>query len=194
MGTIARFLSLGSPRWQRPPVSRVRFRRLDADWTDTPSGQRDSEKYTHCSSCNRFFNLDADLMVKAISLLTLALSLTVTQAKAQSAPLNDSTTSDQVKPLERYECVIGSCLAFSLVDYLGYNILVKSNPYATTKIIALHVLDIAFGGAINYFLYKTCGLSSAISFDFIWWTWGLDLGFSGWGDVINPPSPWVNRA
>ena len=133
-------------------------------------------------------------MVKAISLLTLALSLTVTQAKAQSAPLNDSTTSDQVKPLERYECVIGSCLAFSLVDYLGYNILVKSNPYATTKIIALHVLDIAFGGAINYFLYKTCGLSSAISFDFIWWTWGLDLGFSGWGDVINPPSPWVNRA
>jgi hypothetical protein len=96
--------------------------------------------------------------------------------------------------LKRIEYVVGSSLAFSLVDYLGYNILVKPNPYNTTNIIALHVLDIAFGSAINYFLYKTCGLSSAISFDLIWWTWGLDLGFYGWGDVINPANPWVNRA
>jgi hypothetical protein len=132
-------------------------------------------------------------MVKAISIVTLALSLAVPRAKAQ-----DSTHTDGAKPidkpLERYEYVIGSCLAFSLVDYLGYNILVKSNPYSTGKINALHVLDVTLGGAINYFLYKTCGLSSALSFDLIWWTWGLDLGFSGWGDVINPPSPWVNRA
>ncbi len=57
----------------------------------------------------------------------------------------------------------------------------------------LHIFDAAFGGAINYFLYQTCGISSAISFDLIWWTWGLDLGFSGWGDVINPAYPWINR-
>lgn len=95
--------------------------------------------------------------------------------------------------LERYESVIGSCLAFSLLDYVGYNLLVTPNHGSASSILSLHLFDAAFGGAINYFLYKTCGLPSAISFDLIWWTWGLDLGFSGWGDAIDPATPWVNR-
>ena len=27
----------------------------------------------------------------------------------------------------------------------------------------------------------------------MWWTWDLDLAFSGWGDLINPAYPWINR-
>jgi hypothetical protein len=95
--------------------------------------------------------------------------------------------------LERYGFVVGSCLAFSLLDYIGYNTLVTPNHGSASSILSLHIFDAAFGSAINYFLYKTCGLPSAISFDLIWWTWGLDLGFSGWGDAINPATPWVNR-
>jgi hypothetical protein len=132
-------------------------------------------------------------MVKAISLLTLALSIAVSQAKAQNAANQDSTNTDGAQRLERFEFVLGSCLAFSLADYAGYNIFVKGDQSRTGAIFGLHVFDAAFGGAINYFLYKTCGLSTAISFDLVWWTWGLDLGFSGWGDVINPATPWVNR-
>jgi hypothetical protein len=127
-------------------------------------------------------------MVKTIFFLMLALSLTVSCAKAQ-----DSTHTAGDLRLERYELVLGSALTFSLVDYLGYNIFVTSNPAKTQQNFFLHVFDAAFGGAINYFLYKTCGLSSAISFDLMWWTWDLDLGFSGWGDVINPAYPWINR-
>ena len=127
-------------------------------------------------------------MVKTIFFLTLALSLIALSVKAQ-----DSTHTEGEQRLERYELVIGSALAFSLVDYIGYNIFVTSNPAKTQQNFLLHIFNGAFGGAINYFLYKTCGLSSAISFDLMWWTWDLDLGFSGWGDVINPAYPWINR-
>jgi hypothetical protein len=132
-------------------------------------------------------------MVRIILLLTLFLSLAVLPAKAQSWTTQDSTKTAGEQRLERYELVIGSALAFSLVDYIGYNIFVTSNPAKTQQNFLLHIFDAAFGGTINYFLYKTCGLSSAISFDLLWWTWGLDLGFSGWGDVINPAYPWINR-
>jgi hypothetical protein len=108
--------------------------------------------------------------------------------------LNDSAKAQAHSTrLQRYESVIGSCLAFSLLDYVGYNIIVTPNRRSSMSIVSLHLFDAAFGGAINYFLYKTCGLPSAISFDLIWWTWGLDLGFSGWGDAIDPATPWVNR-
>ncbi len=110
-----------------------------------------------------------------------------------SAKAQDSTHTAGELRLERYELVIGSALTFSLVEYLGYNIFVTSNPAKTQQNVLLHVFDAAFGGAINYFLYQTCGLSSAISFDLMWWTWNLDLGFYGWGDVINPAYPWINR-
>jgi hypothetical protein len=121
--------------------------------------------------------------MKRLLICTILLLIMTTNVRGQ-----DSTR------LKRIEYVVGSCLAFSLVDYLGYNIFVKGDPGKTTAILALHVFDAAMGAAINYFLYKTCGLSSALSFDLTWWTWGLDMGFSGWGDVINPASPWVNRA
>jgi hypothetical protein len=127
-------------------------------------------------------------MVKAVLLFTFALSLAVSSAKAQ-----DSIHTAGELRLKRYESVIGSCLAFSLVDYAGYNIFVKSDQTRAGAILALHVFDFALGAAINYFLYTTCGLSSAISFDAIWWTWGLDLGFFGWGELTNPAYPWINR-
>ncbi len=124
----------------------------------------------------------------------MLLSLVAMRAMAQDSTrtVGEQHPAGELR-LKRYELVVGSGLAFSLVDYLGYNIFVTSDQTRTTAILALHLFNIAFGGAINYFLYKTCGLPSAISFDLIWWTWGLDLGFSGWGDVINPAYPWINR-
>jgi len=108
--------------------------------------------------------------------------------------LNAPLRAQDSTRLERIGYVLGASLAFSLLDYVGYNIVVTPNHQSASSIVSLHIFDAAFGSAINYFLYKTCGLSSAISFDLIWWTWGLDLGFSGWGDVVNPAAPWVNRA
>ncbi len=133
-------------------------------------------------------------MVRVTLIILVALPFYAFPAKAQCWVNLDSTKTDGVQRFERYEAVIGSCLAFSLLDYTGYNIFVVSHQNRTGAILGLHAFDAALGSAINYFLYKTFGLSSAISFDLIWWTWGLDLGFSGWGDLIDPAAPWVNRS
>lgn len=127
-------------------------------------------------------------MVKAFLLSICLLLSTILNARAQ-----DTTNVAGGNRLERYGAVLGSGMVFSLLDYVGYNIFVKGDQTRTAQIFGLHVFDALMGGAINYFLYKTCGISTACSFDLLWWTWGLDLGFSGWGDVINPASPWVNR-
>jgi hypothetical protein len=97
--------------------------------------------------------------------------------------------------LERYEYVIGGSAAFSLFDYIGYNLL-KYNPTTTT---VYRVLQGSVQLAISYFLYEKLGLPSAISFNLLWWSWVDDLGYYGWTNLFNPPSDalhtsdWENR-
>jgi len=105
---------------------------------------------------------------------------------ATSARAQDSTR------LERFEYVLGASAAFSLLDYIGFNLDVRQ--LHNTQWVYHGIQGLA-QAAITYFLYKTCGLSSAISFNLIWWTWGDDLGYYGWAYAINPAShgSWENR-
>ena len=94
--------------------------------------------------------------------------------------------------------VVGASLAFSLFDYVGYSFTRPEGEHFTRRDPALlsvyRVLQVAVQSAITYFLYKECGLSSAISFNLIWWTWGDDLAFNGWGYLFDPVyPPWANR-
>jgi hypothetical protein len=134
-------------------------------------------------------------MVKIILLLPLFLSLAVLPAKAQSWTTQDSTKTAGEQRLERIEYVVGSAVAFSLFDYTGFNVLGSMHLKNDNKVglTMLHLLDAFAGTGINYFLYSKFGLSSAISFDLIWWTWGNDMGFYGWTYLLNPASPWINR-
>ncbi len=59
------------------------------------------------------------LFQKTAWFLLLVVFMVGNTAKAQ-----DSTNTEGANRLQRYELVIGSGLAFSLVDYLGYNIFV----------------------------------------------------------------------
>lgn len=97
--------------------------------------------------------------------------------------------------IERYEYVLGSTLAFSLGDYIDYNMLkaynVGDHPYNAP--IAFRIIEVTLQAAISYFLYKECGLSSAISFNLIWWTWGDDFAYYGWGQLLSW-FPWESRA
>ena len=91
--------------------------------------------------------------------------------------------------LERVAYVIGGSVTFSLLDFLGFN-LTESHPGAR---LGYRVIQVVSQTAISYFLYKKFGLTSAISFNLIWWTWGDDLGFYGWTNLVNPAAPWFNR-
>jgi hypothetical protein len=106
---------------------------------------------------------------------TLLLSIGMTFLITSSALAQDSTR------LTRYEYVVGATLAYSLIDYYGFNI-IGTEWHAKS---VYRVLQVGIQTAITYFLYKELGLTSAISFNLIWWTWGTDLTYYGWANALN---------
>jgi hypothetical protein len=105
--------------------------------------------------------------------------------------LNNSAKAQDSTRLERYGYVIGASLAYSLFDYVGWS-LERNDNFRTTSLY--RILEGTVQAAITYFLYKECGLSSAISFTLLWWTWVDDLAYYGWANVLNPHwPPWENR-
>ncbi|MFI5264273.1 MAG: hypothetical protein ACHQM6_07145, partial [Candidatus Kapaibacterium sp.] len=101
-------------------------------------------------------------------------------------------TSESAKHLSRIErigYVCGASLAFSLFDYIGAN----STKFSDPGRAVYRVIEVTVQTGISYFLYKKCGLSSAISFNLIWWTWGDDIAYYGWAYALNPKRPWEGR-
>jgi hypothetical protein len=108
-------------------------------------------------------------------------------------PIHAQTDSARWKHIEY---VAGASVAFSFFDYWGFNLVNR------TKFISPYrVLEGIVQLAISYFLYKTCGISSTIAFNLMWWTWDDDIFYYGWADLFNLKSPnalnpviWENRA
>jgi hypothetical protein len=100
-----------------------------------------------------------------------------------------SESAKTLTRIDRIGYVCGASLAFSLFDYVGFN----ATKSSTTALSVYRVLQVATQSGITYFLYKECGLSSAISFNLIWWTWGDDIGYFGWAYAFNPKPPWEGR-
>jgi hypothetical protein len=76
-------------------------------------------------------------------------------------------------PLERALWVTGGVVTFASFDYLVVG-LFRPNHEDVYK-----VLQYAVQAGITYILYKKCGLSSAIGFNTIWWTYGADMVYYG---------------
>ncbi len=112
--------------------------------------------------------------MKKILIFTMLSVLPISTLRAQ-----DSTR------IQRYEYVLGSTLVFSFADYVGYNLVKKAAGAEAGGYFYIppifSISRVLVQSAITYFLYKECGLSSAISFNLIWWTWGDDLAYYGWG-------------
>ena len=97
---------------------------------------------------------------------------------------------------ERAAWVMGSSLAISLGDFIAYNLWrdhIDWQPGLHAPFLFRFVQG-SIQAAITYFLYKELGLKTAISFNLLWWTWFDDLLFYGWGEALNPASPWPNRS
>ena len=120
----------------------------------------------------------------------LIISLLLVLVYSATAYSQDTTAAIHSTRPERMEYVLGATAAFSLFDYIGYN-LVRKNAEAST---IYRIVQGVTQAAISYILYKTVGLSSAISFNLIWWTWGDDIAYYGWTQLFNPAGPvWENR-
>jgi hypothetical protein len=127
------------------------------------------------------------------TIIFLLLVIAFHEAKAQP----DSLSGFQFPPKESFRTkiehgvyVIGASLAYSLVDYIGYNLVRKENKAP----ISFRIGMIALQSGLSYFLYKQCGLNSAISFNLIWWTWSDDFAYYGWANTLNPSFLVENRS
>ncbi|MDP4199690.1 MAG: hypothetical protein Q8922_03705 [Bacteroidota bacterium] len=116
---------------------------------------------------------------------TIIIPVVLTMLLATDVQAQDSTR------VQRIEYVVGASLTFALADYLGWNLDIYNHP-GNSKVV-YRSLQLVAQAAISYFLYKTCGLNSAIAFNLVWWTWGDDLAFYGYQLGINPAAPWPNR-
>src|ERR1017187_6250425 len=103
--------------------------------------------------------------MKSITFLILILTMCYSQSHAQD------TTNTWAR---RTAFVVGSSLVFSFADYVAFNLLKKAagaqagGDFERPPIF--NISRVLVQSAITYFLYKECGLSSAISFNLIWWT------------------------
>src|SRR5438034_7253079 len=68
--------------------------------------------------------------------------------------------------LERLAYVAGCSVAFSLLDFIGFN----ATQFDKTARTGYRILQVTSQVALSYFLYQKFGLSSAVSFNLIWWT------------------------
>jgi hypothetical protein len=141
--------------------------------------------------------------MKFLVIIFLSVFLVSSSGRAQdstkaldSTQRQDTTKVSESSRFERAGYVLGASLGLSLFDYLGFNI-ARNNwdtHYGHPALLVYHLVLGAVGTAINYILYEKLGLSSAIAFDLMWWTWADDFGFYGWANLLNPAEPWGNRS
>lgn len=131
-----------------------------------------------------------------------AIPLTLTQDTASRSFFDNVSTwakDNWIRPgttkLERIAYVIGASLVFSLYDYIAFHKVVFAPDNKDLSVpFAYRVAQSTVQGALSFFLYEQVGLSSAVAFNTIWWTWGDDLAFYGWLNLINAAAPWYNRS
>lgn len=132
-------------------------------------------------------------MVRVVSILVLSVSLML----AAGTPVRAQDTLHPSTKLERAAWVVGSSLAWSLFDYVGYNYLRRGYANNSSP-FGYRVVQSILQWGIAYMLYEKFGLPTAISFTLTWWTWNDDLAYYGWANVFNPARPpdchcWENR-
>lgn len=112
-------------------------------------------------------------------------------SRAQSIFEHDTNSTR----LDRYGYVLGSSLVFALGDYVGFNLIKKAHGEQGFKAppALYRVAEGLSQAAITYFLYRICGLNSAIAFNLIWWTWGDDFAYYEWEQLLGF-FPWDHRA
>lgn len=103
--------------------------------------------------------------------------------------VSDTLANDGRTDSEKLLYLAGASLGFALFDYIGYN-LVRDNP-TTTPIYRVVQKLIQLG--ISWVLYEELGLPTAIAFNLIWWTWGLDAIYYGYTELFNVGGAWSGR-
>ncbi|MBR9975905.1 MAG: hypothetical protein KFF77_10025 [Bacteroidetes bacterium] len=85
----------------------------------------------------------------------------------------------------------GAAMGLALFDYVGYNLARASGDHGS--LVVYRVLQGLAQLAVSWMLYEKLGLPSAIGFNVLWWTWGLDAIFYGYTELFNVGGSWSGR-
>lgn len=84
--------------------------------------------------------------------------------------------------------VVGASLAFSLFDYVAFNIARKHD-----KVGLYRPLQVAAQAGLTFLLKEKFGWKTAGAFNALWWTFNDDLLYYGWAHLLNPGHGWDSR-
>ncbi len=101
----------------------------------------------------------------------------------------DTTAARSPGAGEKLLWLAGASLSYALFDYAGFNLVRGNNT--TTPIY--RVVQALVQAGITWFLYEKLGLSTAVAFNVIWWTWGMDALFYGYTELFNVGGEWKGR-
>jgi hypothetical protein len=80
-------------------------------------------------------------------------------------------------------------LSMSLFDYVGFNLVRDTR---TPKTI-YRALQVVMQAGITWLLHEDLGLPTAVAFNLISWTWGMDALFYGYTELFNVGGGWSGR-
>jgi hypothetical protein len=109
--------------------------------------------------------------------------------------IDDSSASDSIVDATKPEAgekmlyLTGAALGFALFDYVGYNLVRNSD----TGLPIYRVVQVLTQLGVSWLLYEKVGLPTAIAFNLIWWTWGLDAIYYGYTELFNAGGSWERR-
>jgi hypothetical protein len=101
----------------------------------------------------------------------------------------DATDPNPVGNGEKLLWLGAASLSFSLFDYVGFNLVRNSS----THTLIYRVLHVAVQAGMSWLLYDKLGLPTAVAFNLMWWTWGLDALFYGYTELFNRGGGWSGR-
>lgn len=84
--------------------------------------------------------------------------------------------------------VVGASLAFSLFDYVAFNIARKHD-----KVGLYRPLQVTAQAGLTFLLKEKFGWKTAGAFNALWWTFNHDLLYYGWAHLLNPGNGWDSR-
>lgn len=131
-------------------------------------------------------------------LLSLSQDAVLAQFREVPTPIARAET-DSIAKLEAVDAqppagekllwLAGASAAFSLFDYVGFNM--ARTDDGSLKLY--RVVQVLVQAGLTWLLHETAGLGTAVAFNLVWWTWGMDALYYVYTDMFNAGGHWEKR-
>jgi hypothetical protein len=90
---------------------------------------------------------------------------------------------------EKLLWLAGASAAFSLFDYIGFNM--ARTDDGSLKLY--RVMQVLVQAGLTWLLHEQAGLGTAVAFNVVWWTWGMDALYYVYTDMFDAGGHWEKR-